>query len=264
MVRNRIKRECLKCGKAFETVPSVIASGKGKFCSKHCSATYPRLASEKLRQQARINVIKAHEAMRGNVPWNKKDKINLICTFCHKEYKVHECEFKRNPIIHFCSRECANHYKSTITGTNHPLWKRQLRKCEWCDNEVWVKPAKLVEFRFCSRQCLGSWVRSHCHSPTKPELLIKNTLEKLSIPFEIEYRVGRYSCDFAIISKNLIIEVDGDYWHSSTKRKTLDKTKDAHLNSLGWTVIRLKESDIYHDLPKCLLKISKHYKLLSI
>jgi len=251
---------CLNCGKEIYVIPSVAKRGKGKFCSKACSAIFNGKARiGKPSPQSRINVLKAHEAVRGKPAWNRKDKIILTCQFCGQAYQVHECETDRSK---FCSRECSHKFKATITGTSHPLWKRQLRKCEWCGKEVWVKPAKLHEFRFCSRQCLGAWVSSNCQSPTKPELIVKDALQKLSIPFETEYRIGKYPCDFVLIQHHIVIEVDGDYWHSLPKRKKLDKIKDAYLQSQGWKVIRLKEMNIYHDLSKCLIKISKHIYLL--
>lgn len=212
------------------------------------------MISEKHRNQARINVMKAHIARKGQAPWNKKDKITLICNLCKNPYQVHECEVGRSK---FCSRKCSHKYKKTVTGTSHPLWRRQLRKCEWCNKKVWIKPAKLHEFRFCSRQCLGAWTSANCQSPTKPEIIVNDALEKLKIAFKSEYRIGKYSCDFALPQFHIIIEVDGDYWHSSPKRKKLDKVKDIFLQEQGWKVIRFKEVDIYHNLSKCLVKISK-------
>jgi len=260
MVRNKIKRNCLNCGKEFETIPSQIKVGKGKFCSRFCrdeiNRHLPR--SEKLITQAKINVLKAHEARRGQSSWNKKDKIILVCQFCGNFYEAFPyLKNKRR----FCSRECSHKFKTTIRGTSHPLWKRQLRGCEWCGKEVWVKPAKLQEFRFCSRQCLGAWTTSNCQSPTNPELIVKDALEKLGIPFGTEYRIGKYACDFVLPQYHIVVEVDGDYWHSLPKRKRLDKIKDTFLQSEGWEVIRLKEMDIYHNLSKCLVKISKHISL---
>jgi len=35
-----------------------------------------------------------------------------------------------------------------------------------------------------------------------------------------------YSCDFVIPQYHIVVEVDGDYWHSLPKRKQLDKIKD--------------------------------------
>jgi very-short-patch-repair endonuclease len=162
----------------------------------------------------------------------------------------------------FCSFVCFSKSKTLVTGLSHPLYTRKPRNCEYCGKEVWVIPAKLQEFRFCSRQCLGSWVMSHCHRPTNPERIVAGALEALSIPFEAEYRIGRYSCDFALPQYHIVIEADGDYWHSLPKRKALDITKDKYLCEQGWRVFRFKECNIKSDLTKCLLRLTKYIKLI--
>jgi len=251
---------CLNCGKEIYVIPSVAKRGKGKFCSKACSNSFnSKKRIGKPSPQSRINILKAHEAVRGKPAWNRKDKITLICQFCGQSYLVHECEVNRSK---FCSRICANKHKTAIKGTSHPLWKRQLCACEWCGKEVWVKPAKLQEFRFCSRQCLGAWTAVRNHKPTIPEQIIANMLTELQIPFDTEYRIGKYSCDFTLPQHYIVIEVDGDYWHSLPKQKRFDKVKDSYLQGQGWKVIRIKEMDIYHNLSKCLIKISKYISLL--
>jgi very-short-patch-repair endonuclease len=219
------------------------------------------MISQKHSNQARINIAKAREHLKGKPPWNKKDKIKLLCTYCGKEYQVHECEARRSPDKHFCSHQCASQFKTTVRGIYHPLWKRQIRKCEWCGKEVWVKPAKLIEFRFCSRQCVGSWTSANCKSPTKPEVIVQDAFMKLKLDFKSQYRIGKYPCDFVLPKHHIVIEVDGDYWHSTNKRKKLDQTKDKTLQSEGWRIIRLKESDIYHNLPKCLIRVAKYISL---
>jgi len=136
-------------------------------------------------------------------------------------------------------------------------------KCEWCGKEAWVKPAKLHEFRFCSRSCQGSWVSRNTHSPTKPENIVVEALTKLRLPFNREYRVGRYQCDFVLLGYKLVIEVDGDYWHSLPKQKISDKRKDTYLTNNGWHILRFRECDIYKDLSKCLARINKYIPLIQ-
>ena len=50
---------------------------------------------------------------------------------------------------------------------------------------------------------------------TKPELIFQDILEKLNIHFEKQKSVGKYKCDFYIPEYNLIVEIDGDYWHAN-------------------------------------------------
>lgn len=50
---------------------------------------------------------------------------------------------------------------------------------------------------------------------TKPELLFKNILEELNLEFQQQKSVGKYKCDFYIPIYNVIVEIDGDYWHAN-------------------------------------------------
>ncbi|MEK6922236.1 MAG: DUF559 domain-containing protein [Nanoarchaeota archaeon] len=66
-----------------------------------------------------------------------------------------------------------------------------------------------------------------------------------------------YQCDIFIPSMNLIIEVDGDYWHGNTdnprykilngsqiKQREEDNLRTKELIEKGFKVLRLWESDI--------------------
>jgi len=67
------------------------------------------------------------------------------------------------------------------------------------------------------------------HGPfkdTKPELKMKEILTSLNIPFEHQFRLGNHLFDFYILNTNILIEVDGDYWHANPKKYSeLNKTQ---------------------------------------
>lgn len=52
---------------------------------------------------------------------------------------------------------------------------------------------------------------------TKPFIAMESLLEEIGIDFEEEKKVFRWSIDFYIPSKDIYIEVDGDYFHSNPK-----------------------------------------------
>ncbi len=94
-----------------------------------------------------------------------------------------------------------------------------------------------------------------------PEIKIQNFLKQLNLKFlahrpmrEIE---NSYQSDIFIPSINLVIEIDGDYWHGNTdnprfkilnQKQINTKEKDAirtkELQERGFKVLRLWESDI--------------------
>lgn len=97
---------------------------------------------------------------------------------------------------------------------------------------------------------------------TWPEQETQNILEELDIEFEIEkpfrFKDTWKHFDIAINELNLLIEVDGDYWHMSEvkdysknfvqiKNMKNDAVKNWLANTQGWKLIRIKESELKED-----------------
>ncbi len=95
---------------------------------------------------------------------------------------------------------------------------------------------------------------------SKPEIKSQNFLRQLGIDFfthkYINIKHG-YQCDLFIPAMNLIIEIDGDYWHGNTdnprykilnssqiKQRAEDNLRTKELIEKGFKVLRLWESDI--------------------
>jgi very-short-patch-repair endonuclease len=69
-----------------------------------------------------------------------------------------------------------------------------------------------------------------------------------------QYRIGRYSVDFALPSTRIIIEADGDHWHGAgvlsvaqLKKREQDRRKHNALGKQGWIIIRIRERDLQRD-----------------
>ena len=84
-------------------------------------------------------------------------------------------------------------------------------------------------------------------SPTSIEIAVQEILDILNIEYEAQKPIGKYIADFYIPAQNLIIECDGDYWHSLPDVKKRDKQKDKYLRKQGYTVKRLPEKVIKND-----------------
>jgi len=101
---------------------------------------------------------------------------------------------------------------------------------------------------------------------TIPEKIIESLLLKLNIKYIKKENIGYYNCDFVV--NNLIIEVQGDYWHGNPKfyktfdkiqqkNITRDKRKLSFLKSKNYDVIYLWEYDLKHNIIECEEKIKK-------
>ena len=102
---------------------------------------------------------------------------------------------------------------------------------------------------------------------TKLELKMKEILNDLNIPFKHQFRLGNHLYDFYILNTNILIEADGNYWHSNPKiysklNKTQQKQRqrdirnEALAKENGFVVLRFWESDILNNTEKVI----KHIK----
>lgn len=98
------------------------------------------------------------------------------------------------------------------------------------------------------------------YKDTEPELKMKEILTSLNIPFEHQFRVEgiSHSFDFHVLNTNILIEVDGNYWHCNPKVfKKLSKIQkqwkrqDIKINKLAkekdFILIRFWEKDILNN-----------------
>ncbi|MCW5714634.1 MAG: endonuclease domain-containing protein [Bauldia sp.] len=90
------------------------------------------------------------------------------------------------------------------------------------------------------------------HAMTEPERRLWRALRYRVPVAEGHWRkqvpIGRYIADFAHLKAKLVIEVDGS-GHSESKR---DPIRDAWLESEGFRVIRLWNTEIFTNLDGCL------------
>jgi len=95
------------------------------------------------------------------------------------------------------------------------------------------------------------------------EIRVREVLGELGETYYHQHRVGRFLVDFYLPERNLVIEADGDYWHSLEKNKKNDLKKNRYMQEAQINLARLKESDIRshcHDLVRTTLT---HYPKLK-
>lgn len=141
------------------------------------------------------------------------------CLTCGKEFHHKQSDIARGLNRNHCSEECRR--------------PAHTAECKTCGTEFRYVPSN--KSQFCSFSCYRKY-----NGETSLESTIRESLERLEIPFIQEHQVLRYSIDFAIPSKMLAIEADGDYWHDDEK----DSIRDSRLSEEGWHVVRIKESEV--------------------
>jgi len=228
-----IKIKCKQCGREFKTWPAWIRQGR-KYCSRKC----------------------ADESRKGKPTWNKNMREGkvLICQMCGKEYYANPKRVELGS--KYCSWGCFNISKTMIKGENHPLYTKVTIKCDYCGKEYSEKPANIKNYNkhFCSRRCVGCYFTSQYNNPSSIEIKLSDALKQHSIPFVSQFAYQMGIADF-FIEPDLIVEVDGDYWHNIPKVKERDKKQTAFLTTNGYRVLHLTESEINKNMGGCIDRI---------
>jgi len=108
------------------------------------------------------------------------------------------------------------------------------------------------------RNTILQHIRGFPQTNTSIELHIKDVLDKNNIKYEHPFNFNnKFACDFAVPSKKLIIECDGDYWHNREDIKKRDKAKNAYITTCGWNMLRFWEHEINNNISSCEEKICR-------
>lgn len=225
--------------------------------------------------------------------------------FEHKEkYEDRKCEMcgelfhvRKKLEQRFCSTECQKQWQTTQVGELNPKFARKKIKCEYCGVEYYIRNYKFEssEHKFCSNKCRQAWYSEvfsqsedwkeeskkravrilegkQIDTNTKPQQIINEVLNELSIIYTNEKGFQYYAVDNYLDNHNLIIEVMGDFWHSNPlkfdinnlreiqkKRIPKDKAKHTYFkNNYNIEILYLWEDDIYNNLDACKALINKY------
>ena len=247
--------KCDNCGKIFYRrkyhIDRQSNLNGNQFCSTECEFEYKKKQASEIRK----------------------------CKICGKEF---EC--KKTSTQCFCSIECQGKWQSTRVGESNPRYKRIEYHCDYCGKPFKVRRYKLESQNniFCSIECRQKWSKEYANTPeqiaihrkcaldnlknqkyskinSKPQQVIDEILEKNNINYIKEYAIEYYLPDC-----NLMIEVQGDYWHCNPikyngvyndyqkNRLIKDKAKHTYvLNHYNINILYLWEYDIIHNTDIC-------------
>lgn len=234
--RNSVNKECVHCKKIFRLPKSSLKAYGGKynigsFCSAKCK----------------------YKHYRENGWPKSKEKVEVKCEVCGKKELVHPYKGEHQ---RFCSREC----KHKAVGEHLSVLfsqpdKYELRKCKWCESEFKVLKSKKGRGKFCSRECHGAYtVRYNQNRVSKIEQEFVNALREKGLEFEHQAKVGKFVVDVFFPKQKIIVEFDGDYWHSLPHVIEKDKRKDKFFENEGFRVIHIPEN-LFKEKPEVALNI---------
>lgn len=183
--------------------------------------------------------------------FNKPLNIKVYCAYCGKE-EIKSLSVYLHNKDYFCSHECYWNYKREFEpkGEEHQSYKRIETKCDNCGSDIKVIPYEIEnrKHNFCSQQCYWEFRSKHYvgenhplfgvektpeqkrrmriattnryttgsfNRLTKPQIIVNEILKELNINFIHEHNCKYYSIDDYLTDYNLMIEVQGDYFHAN-------------------------------------------------
>lgn len=173
-------------------------------------------------------------------------------TLC-KRYKINSLRGKIILDNNGIAIKTGNEIREIMKAKNIGNWRKaEYRFCKKCGNEFKYKKCSTVG-RFCSVECY----RKHS-GKTSIEEITENLLIELGIEYQSEFKIERSFYDFYLPKENLLIECDGEYWHSFPDAIKRDKKKDVLAKEKNYKLLRLSEKEILTtDIKEKILCILK-------
>lgn len=93
------------------------------------------------------------------------------------------------------------------------------------------------------------WAKSCTFKPQSAlNVQVGELLGRLGLKFIPEHLIGPWSFDFFLPEQNLLIECQGEYWHSLTRRERADRAKASYVeNHTNYRLLEVWEVEFYQE-----------------
>ena len=262
-----IERECIVCHKPFTIKESALKYRRGKYCSRKCcdehkkkicigkgNGYFGKILSEKGRRMRSDITAKSWK-----IPNIRKSRLDGIERFV--------LEHGYHPGADEKSKEKRKHTFTLRYGVPHNWMVKEVRKK--CNDTCILRYGKSMW------QLMMEALKFH---QTEIEIITKRILDDNGITYKPQFQLwdgGNIRIyDYYIPSSNLLIELDGDFWHANPikypKEKLLEVQRANILNdeyktnlakTSGYKIERFWETRIkLPDYPQLLLHTIKQYE----
>lgn len=246
-IRARVKSHCECCGKEISDFLSVYLTTKNQYCSLDC---YWKDKTNKMEHGENSQFY---------------NRIETTCTNCGKTIKVIPYDFNKTNSFgdnhNFCSRKCYSEYRSKYYIKE---------KAAMYDHEFTTEQKEKMRITMMNNLYKSDRLE------TGIQKIIDDLLSKNDVLFEREKVFDYYAVDNYLLEFNGIIEVMGDYWHTSPLRYNKDRylinelqQKQLHRDKLKYSyitnhyhipILYLWETDINQNPELCIELIKKYIK----
>ena len=195
-----------------------------------------------------------HKGSRQTEQTKKKISNTLKDRFKDPDYVHPNKGKKRAPFTDLTKQRIS---KNTIGKKRGPLSQEQKDKLSKKLKGI-PKPPRTQEHKDKIRRGVLKYLsenRYNLRKPTGPEIKTKEVLERCNIKFKEQFVIKDRLYDFYLPDYNLLIEIDGIYWHSKnvlqknmTRIQKQIKIIDIYKNKLateqGYTLVRFWEDEL--------------------
>jgi len=302
---------CLSCNKEFNISDHVpdqkfcCTECKSKYyyyeTPKYEDKTCTNCGVEYTRQQQTSRTQNCYCSLECELEYKHKQSYEVRkCEICDEEFEILKSSTQK-----MCSIQCQGKWQSinlvgeNANGYNHD-WSKEDRTltCEWCGKVHQAKPYQIENGRrFCSDECRQDWFAKEFSiseenmerariqavknlsdgimnkTDTSIQILTNKMLNELHIEYDNEYNCKYVAIDNYLKDYNLMIEVNGQYWHTDprfykeinyemqVKRIKMDKIKHTYIkNNYDIEILYLWEDDINNKPDMCIKLIQLYIK----
>ncbi len=150
----------------------------------------------------------------------------------------------------------------TSAGRNNSRWAggEKPYDCVICGKEKLFRPYEQRNIESgkqsptCSPQCALALGRRNIKTErTSIEIKMADELGVRGIKYIEQYNLGdKFRLDFLLPEYGIVVECDGDYWHTKPEVAKRDKSKNAYIKACGFSLYRFWEREINADVEACV------------
>lgn len=232
---------CTHCGTSF-----ISRNNNPHYCSRAC------------HYDARRGTKRVHRPMQ-------------VCPTCGASFERRNWQgaiYCSVPCSRLGIRKHQREDRTTCLACNAPLTPRQISNrniycSRTCHGTRLIAWHAVPENKELMRTRGAKTVATIRKSRTSIERTLSAALDTAGIEYVEQFPISNHHgtifiCDFGFPDAMLIVEADGDYWHSLPNVIRKDHHKDKYLHACGYTVLRFTETQIKHDVDACVHVIRSH------
>ena len=209
---------CLVCAATYMVRAVVVRAGRGRYCSRACVNT----AVFGGRRQNPGFVARRTAHLRGISP----------------SHLARERSVAARRGVPPSPESEARRLASLRATINDPVRGKALRQRRSAISKAWHRGLTPERYAQVVR------ARRLHGKPSSLEQTVELWLKSINVAYVAQYPIPPYSIDFWISGTPLLVECDGEYYHSSPSARRHDEERDKFLRAAGYTVLRLNGADI--------------------